>query len=231
MTLQEILDSVLLESGMGTETAYVASNDDTVIRLVNLANRSARRIATGHDWQALLQTYSFSLTDETSYDLPTDIRAFIADTTFVDSYLFGVDMRTRPQLWHYLQVNTTGTGPRYRMRVMDNKIEVYQPQSGDTISFEYLTDHPVMATDGTTSKKKFTLDSDTWRLDDDLLIMDLIWRYKKLIGLPDWQLDIAESKAYARTVMGQEAAAKTIIGSDGSEYPVGVPHTQLWINT
>ena len=230
MTLKDILDSVLLESGMDTETAYVSSGKDEVLRLVNLANRAARRIATGHNWQALLLTHTFSLTTETIYDLPSDIRAFIPDTTFVDSYLFGVDMRTRPQLWHYLQVNTTGTGPRYRMRVIGDKINVYQPQSGDTISFEYLTDHPVLATNGVTSKKKFTLDTDTWRLDDDLLTMDVIWRYKKLLGL-DWQVDLTEFKSYERTVKGQEAAAKTIIGSDGSEYPLGEPHTQLWINT
>ena len=231
MTLKDILDSVLLESGMGTEAVYVAASDDSVKRMVNIANRSARRIATGFGWQALKRTYSFSLTTATEYDLPTDFRAFTPDTTFVDSYLFGVDMRTRPQLWHYLQVNTTGTGPRYRMRVLGDKIHVYQPQAGDNISFEYLTDHPVMATDGTTSKKSFTTDTDTFRLDDDLITMDILWRYKKLLGLPDWQIDRADWNDYKKTVQGQESAAKTIIGSDGSEYPVGEPHTQLWINT
>jgi len=230
LTLAQFLDGVLLESGMGTETVYAASSKDDIKRLVYLANRSARRIATGFNWQALITTYSFTLTTDTEYPLPTDIRSFIPDTTFVDSYLFGVDMATRPQLWRYLQVNTTGTGPRYRMRVMGDKIQVYQPQSGDEITFEYISDNPVMDTDGTTTQKLFDADTDTWRLDDDLLQMDIIWRYKKLLGL-EWQVDHAEYKTYLRTVQGEQAPAKTIIGTDGSEYPLGEPHTQLWINT
>jgi len=230
MTLKTILDDVLLESGLGTETAYATANKDSVLRLLSLANRSARRLATGYEWQALLRTYTFSLTADTEYDMPDDFRAFVADTTFVDSYLFGVDMRTRPQLWHYLQVNTTGTGPRYRMRVIGNKIQVYQPQANDQITFEYLTDHPVESASGT-SKKSFTADDDVWRLDDDLLTMDLVWRYKKLLALPDWQIDRADWNDYKKTVQGQQAAAKTIIGSDGSAYPVGEPHTQLYITT
>lgn len=230
MKLSEMLDDVLLESGMDTESTYVASNDPGVLRLVKLANRSSRRIATGYEWQTLIRTYTFSLTTDTQYDLPDDWRAFIPDTTFVDSYLFGVDMRTRPQLWRYLQVNTTGTGPRYRMRVMNDKIQVYQPQSGDEITFEYISDHPVMDADGTTTQKLFDADDDTFRLDDDLLVMDIIWRYKKLLGL-DWQVDHAEYKTYLRTVQGQQAPAKTIIGSDGSDMPSGEAYTQLWINS
>lgn len=229
MNLAGMLDSVLLESGMDTESAYVAATDDAVLRLVYLANRAARSIATNYDWQALIRTFTFSLTTETKYALPTDIRAFVADTAYADSYLFGVDMRTRPQLWRYLQVNTTGTGPRYRMRVFGDKIQVYQPQSGDEITFEYISDNPVMAVDGTTSKKTFTVDTDTWRLDDDLLVMDIIWRYKKLLGL-DWQVDAAEYKTYLRTVQGQQAPAKTIIGTDGSEIPLGDPYTNTWVN-
>ena len=229
LTLKEMLDNVLLESGMDTESIYATSTEDSVRRLMRLANRSARRIATGHAWQALRRTYTFSLTTALEYVLPVDFRELISDTTFVDSYVHGVDMRTRPEQWRYLQVNVTGTGPRYRMRIMGNVIHVYQPQSGDEISFEYTSDYPVLDTDQETTQKLFDADTDTWRLDDDLLEMDIIWRYKKLLGLQDWQVDHAEFKTYDRTVKGQEAGAKTIYGVDGSEMPNTEPYTDLYI--
>ena len=229
MTLQEILDAVLLECGMDTETVYATSSKDAVLRLVKLANRAARSIATAHHWQALVSTYTFSLTSATTYDLPSDWRCIVPDTTYTDSTIDPVNMRVMPGDWRYLQVNSSGSGPRYNMRVMGDKIHVYSPNSGDEISFEYISDHAVMDTDGSTTQKLFDADTDTWRLDDDLLIMCLVWRLKKLLGLPDWQVDIVEYKSYLRTTIGQDAPAKTIVSSDPGDYTLPEPHTDTWI--
>lgn len=228
MTLQEILDSVMLECGMATETAYSTNSRDEVLRLVNLANRSARRIATDWKWQKMRKVYTFSLTTATSYDLPSDFREMVADTVFSNSVVSPVDLPTNPSEWRYLQTNGTGVGPTYKMRFIGGRIEVFDPQDGETVSFEYHSDHPVLATDGTTTKARFTLDSDTFRLDDDLLTMDIIWRYKKLLGLPDWQIDLAETTAYANTVKGQDAGAKTFY--PGEIETTGEPYTPLWVN-
>ena len=227
MTLSEMLDSVLLESGMATETAYCTSSKDEVLRLVNLANRSARRIATDWKWQKLRRVFTFSLTTSTSYDLPTDFRELVADTTFSNNIVSPVDLPVHPTEWRELQTNGTGVGPTYKMRIIGGRIEVFDPQDGETVSFEYHSDHPVLATDGTTTKARFTLDSDTFRLDDDLLMMSIIWRFKKLLGLPDWQIDLAEATAYAKTVMGQDAGAKTIY--PGQMEASGEPYTPTWI--
>ena len=86
--------------------------------------------------------------------------------------------------------------------------------------------HPLDSSDGTTKKAEFTADTDTWILDRDLLIFDIVWRYKKLMGLQDWQIDLAESKAYQNTLKGQEAGSKTIYpdSGDGSS----VPFYDMW---
>ena len=136
-------------------------------------------------------------------------------------------MRTNPEHWAYLQSATGGTGPRYRFRLLGDKIHVYDPQSGALVRIEYVTEHPVLAADGTTTKKSFTADTDTWLLDDDLLIMDLIWRYKKLLGLPDWQIDLQDATTYARTVKGQQAGSKTISGDD-TGVMFAEPYYELW---
>jgi hypothetical protein len=227
MTLKEMLDSVLLECGMDTVTAYVTSSRDEELRLVNLANRSARRIASGWKWSKMRKTYTFSLTSSTTYDLPEDFRELVADSTMTDSSLDYVDMHPHPSEWRNLQVNSIGSGPVYKMRIIGGSIHVYAPVSGDTVSFEYHSDYPILSATGT-SKERFTADTDTFVLDDDLLMMDLIWRYKKLLGLQDWQIDLAEATSYANTVKGQEAGAKTILA--GTTDTIGEPYTPLWVN-
>ena len=228
LTLKEMLDDVLLECGHDTEVVYATATSDAVLRLVALANRSVRKLAVW-PWQALRKQYTFSLTSATEYDLPSDYRAFIPDTMFADSYIHPVDLRTNPEHWAYLKSATGGTGPRYRFRILGDKINVYDPQDGETVRVEYLADHPILAANGTTTKKLFTADTDTWILDDDVLEMDLIWRYKKLLGLDDWQVDYGEFKSYLRTIQGQQAASKTIAGDD-TAHSFGEPYTDLWVS-
>lgn len=227
-TLKEMLDNVMLESGMDTETVYFTSADDAVIRLTALANRAATKLSAGFNWQRMRATYLLTMTAATEYDLPSDFRALIPDTGFADSFFAPVDFATDPSLWAYLQSNFASVGPRYRLRILNGKIAIHDPEAGVGIKFEYLKNTPVLATDGTTYKKKFTADNDTFILDDDLLEMDLIWRYKKLLSL-DWQADRADFHDYHKTTKGQDAGAKTILGMDEEYHIPGTPYTDLYI--
>lgn len=226
MTLKDILDAVLLESGMGTETAYAANGNDDIKRLVSIANRSVVTLAK-FEWQALRQIYTFMLTTDTEYDLPEDFAALTPDTAFADDYISPVDMRTNPSQWAYLHARSGGNGARYRFRILGDKIQVHEPQDGATIRFEYLTDRPVLSVDGEAKKSRFTADTDTWLLDDDLLTMDIIWRYKKLLGLPDWGVDRDDYLNYSRTIKGQQAGAKAISPDDGM-FGFSEPYYDLW---
>lgn len=227
-TLKQMLDSVSLECGLDTESAYIANSNDEVVRLTKLANRSALRLATAFNWQGLRATHLFTMTTATTYSLPSDFRALISDTGFADSFYAPVDFATDPTLWAYLGSNNASVGPRYRMRILGDKIHVHDPEDGVEVKFEYLKDAPVLDTDGTTRKQRFDADTDTFVLDDDLLEMDLIWRLKKLLGL-DWQVDYSEFKDYFRTAKGQDAGAKTIIGRDEYHIP-GTPYTDLYVD-
>jgi len=228
MTLSEILDAVLLESSVDTENVYYASTDPAVRRLVAMADRSASRLAAAHDWQALRRTYTLTLDSNTDYALPSDFGALVADTAFQDSYIHPIDMRTDPEYWGYLQSASSGVGPRARFRILGDRLHVYAPQSGQTVRYEYLSNHPIVDTDGTTTKQRWEADTDTFRLDDDLLVMDLVWRYQRLIGLEAWQDHRTEFMSHMRTVKGREAGAKTIIGGE-YDMRFGEPYTDLWL--
>ena len=55
--------------------------------------------------------------------------------------------------------------------------------SGETVQFYYLTNKIVADEDGLT-KASFTNDGDVFRLDERLLRLGVIWRWKQLKGLP-----------------------------------------------
>ena len=239
MTLKEMLDSVLLESGMGTEPVYATNSDEAYNRLVNLANRAADYLASCHAWQALRKTYTLTLTSDEEYDLPSDFRELIPDTAYADSYYDPIDMRTDPGVWRYMKTNNISTGPRYRFRILGGKIQVVQPNVGDTVTFEYVSNMPVFYgvvlddQDGDAEtifyQQRFTADNQEWVLDDEMLIMDILWRHKRLIGQPDYQEARGDATRRKVQQQGVEAGSKTIIGGEYAE-PGGVPYTPLWVN-
>lgn len=224
MTLQEMLDEVLLLSGMGTETAYATSTDDAVLRLVTLANQAAISIAQ-FEWQGLRAIYSFTMTASDTYPLPDDYKAFIPDTMFVDGTL--VDIPTGTTTWNYLDSIAGASGALWNMRLMGDLIHVYGPVDGTEVRFEYSSKYPVLDA-SEAPKARFTADTDTFRLDDELLIKETLWRYKKLMGLADWQVDAADAKAYERYAKGNDKSAKTITPC-ASERQLGDPYTPLWV--
>lgn len=223
MTLSEILDTVLLESGMPTETSYADNDDDSVKRLVNIANRSLQKLAR-HPWQALRKTWTQTLTEATEYPLPDDWRAFVPDTMFTENHLWPVNFPTDEGQWAYLQASGTGAGPRVQCRILQGQLHVYQPVSGETLRVEYISKYPVL--NGTTYKEKFTADDDTCLLDDDLVSWDILWRYKKLMGHNDWQADLAECKALQIRLWGQDEGSQTI--RPGYEMGDTTPYYNLW---
>lgn len=220
MNLKQMLDEVMLLAGMGTETAYVGSND-SISRLVSIANREAQKLAT-HPWQALRNTYEFSLSTDTEYSLPTGYRAFVPDTMYTDSHLYGADFQTSADEWAYLQSSNSGVGT-LKARIIDGKININQPNSGDTVRVEYWSKYPVLS--GTTAQQYFTADTDTFVLDDDLLILKTLARFKRLHGLPDWQVDQAEADRLEQTLRGQDIGGKTVGPCEPS---ADGPYYDLW---
>lgn len=225
LTLKQMLDEVLLLSGVDTETSYVDQGTAEVERLVSLANRSASDLAL-YPWQGLRSRYTFTLTTDTEYALPADYLAFIPNTMYANGEVIRADFPTETGMWSYLQASSGATGARYQMRLLDNMIQVFQPDSGQVMSFEYQSKYPVLSSGGT-AKQRFTADTDTFRLDDELLIRDVLWRYKKLVGEPDWQVDLADFRKYEGYVKGQDKSAQTLQPCDGYG-AYGEPYYNLW---
>jgi hypothetical protein len=57
------------------------------------------------------------------------------------------------------------------------------PTASQTMAFEYKTANWVLASDGTTGKSAYSADDDAALLDEQIMTIGLIWRWRQVKGL------------------------------------------------
>lgn len=227
MTLKEILNQVLSECGFAESQDFFNSQNTDNKQLVALANRAARTLSK-HTWQALRKTHTETLTTATSYALPTDFRQFIPDTLWAQGRADKPDFPASDDYWAYSEARAIDTSVRYKLRLEGDTLAVLSPVSGETVAYDYISDHPIQDAD-TSTKARFTKDGDTWLLDDDLIQMDLVWRFKKLKGLQDWQIDYQDFTNYHRKLLGTDKGSQGIYTVSSGERTFE-PVANLWVS-
>ncbi len=226
MNLREILSAVLGEAGFLVPDAFVGSNSPDDVQMVYLANRASSFLLE-KGFQRLHKRSSITLTTATSYDLPNDFLELVPDTARVNGRIDTLNLPTSAPLWAYLQASTAASNYIVKARILDNKLNVFSPSPGDVVSFEYVSKYPVLGADGVTYQQRFLADLDSWLLDDDLIVLEVRWRFERAKGLPDWQATAAEAQQYRNSVMGRDSSSQTILSNDGPFDPA--PYTNLWV--
>ena len=174
MTLLSAARSAALRCTGTVITSVLGSGDQIGVEMADLANDVGIDIARSHDWRALTVVYSGPGAAVTP--LPDGYDRMIGGILNVD----GVDPGYGPvdSLDDWSMVN----GGRGRGWVLlDGAIQI-SPTPTNGVSFAYVSDKFVRA-DDTTLKSEFTMDSDQFVLDERLLTLGLIWRWKSMKGL------------------------------------------------
>lgn len=231
LTLREICDNVLLELGFQTQSAYAGATTDSEKRIFALANREAR-VLSRYPWEKLKKSATITMaTGTTSYALASDFRHMIADTAWAGAQNRKVDWPTSDEYWGFLQSFTGSTGIRYQVRQRDGELEFHHIVDGDTIRYEYVSDHPI-EDNGGTSKARFTVDSDVWLLDDEAIQMGLKWRFLKSLGHDDWSVERQEYDRYIANLKGSEGGMSTLdLVRSSMDRPPYEPYSDLWADT
>jgi hypothetical protein len=225
-TLKQILDAVLNEAGLLASTAYATSTASADLQMVALANRSATMLRTlpGARWR---KAASITLTGAATYALPTDFLSYVPDSAYLANDLNEVVWPTSAAMWAELKSGLVSPASTLYVRQLGTTLSVHNSPASGTLSYEYWSNAPLTATDGTTLKERFTADSDIWQWDDELLKLDIRWRFKKEHEFADWQIDAAEAEKYKRFIMSKEYGAKTI-SPGGDEAPINPPSWRGW---
>lgn len=214
MTVLSVAQSVAANVKLDpVPTTLFGSDEVESVEMRELANECAQYITDEHSWQALTRLHTITGDGATeSWDLPSDYGWMPKDqqvwSSSLETPLTRIESRNR---WLGLEVQS--------FDFVYNAWIIYGGQmhikpalgSGATAKFYYQTKNRVQDSGGT-NKALFTADTDTFRLDERLLTLCMIWRYREDNGLPYVEDMRSYGKAVAHALTRDEGAKKVVIG-------------------
>ena len=229
-TLQAILNQVLGESGFLVPPSYIGSGDSGAEQVAYLAN-AASDLIREDDLQELRRTTTFNLSAATSYTLPSDWLGYVPDTAFIQGRLDPVILPTTAEEWQMMLASGTSPGLYVRARLLRNTLQIIDPNPGDVLQLEYVSNAPWTAPSGSpgTVKERATVDGDDCIFDFRLMVDCTKWLWKKEKGLPDWEIDQQKYLRQANAVRARNAGSRTIVMGGPALVMDSVPYTNLWV--
>jgi hypothetical protein len=189
--------------------------DRTMSEMVSKANEMAQRIATDfRDWTALKTLCVFTGDGvQTAFPLPANYRRMLL-TSDVWRSTFGTGpARFVPDAneWMRRGLDSTTAGSRGDWTLMGGAMH-FRPAlyAGETASFMYLDKNPIALASGGYGER-FQSDNDTFRLDERLLKLGLIWQWLADKGQPYAEQMGTYSDALAMA-SGADSPAPVIVG-------------------
>ena len=233
MDLRTILNNVLAQSGFLQKASFASGTDPDDVQMMAIANRAAYEIMNFYPWSVLSETFTLVMTEtlgvpDTVYALPSNFQSVIADSAWETDGSRKVDLPTPTNRWYLYKFSSFSDGGTIRARFYGDTIEIHDPSPGESINFEYTVNTPI--TDSLAApKEQFTLDTDLFLMDDQLLVLgtQAHWQQTKL--MPQYQEHMVNYRMKMNEAIGRDAGAQTIGGV--SRLTNRSPYTPLWIPT
>jgi hypothetical protein len=186
MTILSMIKDAADELSLPRPSVAINSTDPQVRQLVRMAQNEGRALAKRHPWTVLLSEHSFTTVaagSQTTSSIPSDLGRIMPGTMFnrTDSRpVFGpIDGRD----WQATQASlVTQADPTFRIR--QGAIYITPtPSAGDSVYYEYVSNKWCESSAGT-AQTKWTADTDTGKLDEFIMTLGIVWRFRAAKGLP-----------------------------------------------
>jgi hypothetical protein len=189
MTLLTICQDAAKLIGITAPDAVTSSTDTSTIQLEAVANQEGRAQVQKYRWEVLIKEGSHTTIAAESQGamttIATDFGRFRNNTLWnrtTNRRYFGPI--TDSEWQRILAVVSGGITNYFRIRG-GNLLMHPTPTVGQSVKFEYVSTDWVDTSGGTTANAdKFTADSQTTVLEEELVILGVVWRFLKLKGLP-----------------------------------------------
>lgn len=188
LTLLQMVTQAAAEIGQTPPNFIVSNTDTTAIQMLALAQRegreTAKRAGAWGGWPQLRGEYVFStVVNQASYAFPIDFQFLLNATAWDRTTKWQLLGPLEAQEWQVLKSGITVSGPRLRYRIMSGQIFFDPtPTVVDQLVFEYISNNWCTSASGT-AQPMWTADTDTFVLDDDLMVCGLKWRFLRAKGL------------------------------------------------
>lgn len=185
MTLLSLAQSAADKIGIRRPTVILTSTDGEVQKLLrNINEEVADQIASAY-WQQLRTEQTFtgiSGSVQTSI-LPSDFNRMVPETFWNRSAQQLVTAVASAVEWQNLKAISYLGIPKFVIR--GNSLYILPALAGgESLAFEYISNNFARAASGGAAQSSFLLDADTTVLDEPLIALGAIWRYKADEGLP-----------------------------------------------
>ena len=216
LTCLQIIQTVCKRIGIPTPTVAIGSNDQQIIQLLSICEEEGQEQATRYPWESLQQEATFTTVaaqvQTTVAAITTGFDYIVNDTIWNRTLRRPVYGPKSMQDWQQqkaMQIN----GPFNSFRIKNDVINFYPaPASGQSCYFEYMTQNWVNTS--TVTSSFWTSDSDTPSIDDQLVVLGTIWRWKAVKGL-DYSEDFAKYERRITDAMARDGGKPTLSMSGG----------------
>lgn len=187
MSLLTICQNVAREVAIAVPSTIVGNTAEEAVTLLRFAQREGRQIAEARDWSVLLREHAFTTVAGTAaYDLPTDFRRFLTGTAWDRTEQEPMRGPITGMEWQFRKSGIVTSTIQRRWRVLPvsgvAKFTIDPtPASAASLVFEYVSTSWCQSAGGT-AQSAWAADTDTGRIDEDLVELGMIWRVLARLG-------------------------------------------------
>lgn len=216
MSLLTLVKAVATRVGLTAPNTAAGSNDTNVAQIVSFANEAGQELAARFNWQELTKEATFATVAVESQGVLQTLTG--ADFAWVLNETMWNRTQRRPVFgpkvpaeWQQLKAQFT-TGPWSQYRIRGNQVLfIPVPAAGNSIFFEWLSNYwvAVASTPTVGAQSGFALDTDVSLLEERLLTLDTVWRYKQTKRLA-YDEDFDKAEGAIQDAMTRNAAKPTL---------------------
>lgn len=210
MTILSVCQRLSTKIGIARPTVIYASTDRDMYSLQEVIADAVLTIKEAHDWQLFRAIHTLDGDGSAqSFSLPSDYDRMLRTASLWSSrYQWAMEHILDTDRWLELltlpYTQTTGSWTIYGgdLHILDTMA------SGDTAKFFYLRNLPVVSAASVT-KAAFTADDDSFRLNEELLRLAIIYKWKQ-----------AKQQAYEEEMADFNIMLNRMIDKDGGSKPI-----------
>ena len=223
-TMLEVVQDFCGRQNLPVPSTVYGTTDPQVRQVMKLLEKEGNDLASRGGWNAL--TFEASLTTAATEDqgaiatiASNGFNYIVNDTIWDRTTILPVAGPMDSRSWQAMKA-LVQTGPRYRYRIRGGKLLVNPtPPASDAWYFEYISQNWILGADGTTYKRRFTLDTDSILLPQDICLVGLEWRWLKKKGL-DYAEEFRTYEMQVKNAVGRDGGKPMIYMDDNSRGPM-----------
>lgn len=181
MTVLTACQLAAIELNQTQPSSLFSTTDPFAVELRRLANKSAKAIGSRYEWQKLtvLQTMTGD-GSTTSFALPSDYDRMPVDGEVLTSQLSSGLRKVRDaNMWLNLQLYPQIGVPGYWI-ILGGAMQILPALATGVLAKFYYIKNTTVTGAAAAAQSTFIADDDTFFLSDNVLTLDLIWRWRAM---------------------------------------------------